>query len=135
MTMPTPAPDSAALEALRAARQARMQAGLARRYRADSLFRWLGLGAVTFSGLVLVFLLVAMASNGWAGFQRSEIKLAVPISSAVQVDPQRLAQPDPLGALELAGLAADPAQDAAAIESLAAAYTETAAALAGLRHG
>jgi phosphate transport system permease protein len=104
MTMPTPAPDSAALEALRAARQARMQAGLARRYRADSLFRWLGLGAVTFSGLVLVFLLVAMASNGWAGFQRSEIKLAVPISGAVQVDPQRLAQPDPLGALELAGL-------------------------------
>ena len=106
MTMPTHAPDSEALEALRAARQARMQAGLARRYRADSWFRWLGLGAVAFSGLVLVFLLVAMASNGWSGFQRSEIKLAVPISGAVQVDPQRLAQPDPLGALELAGLPA-----------------------------
>ena len=105
MSIPQHAPDSEALEALRAARQARMQAGLARRYRADSWFRWLGLGAVTFSGLVLVFLLVAMASNGWSGFQRSEIKLAVPISGTVQVDPERLAQPDPLGALETGGLA------------------------------
>ncbi|MFM9935445.1 MAG: DUF3333 domain-containing protein, partial [Novosphingobium sp.] len=82
--------DPAALEALRAARQARMQAGLARRYRGDNWFRWLGLFAVSFSGFILVFLLVAMGSNGWAGFHRSELRLTVPISGMVQVDPARL---------------------------------------------
>ncbi|MFM9935168.1 MAG: phosphate ABC transporter permease PstA, partial [Novosphingobium sp.] len=58
------------------------------------------------SGFILVFLLVAMGSNGWAGFHRSELRLTVPISGMVQVDPARLAQPDPLGGLESAGLPA-----------------------------
>jgi len=96
----------AKLESVQAERLARMKAGLRRRYIADAAFRWAGLGAVTFSGLILVFLLVSMASNGAAGFQRSELKLAVPISSAIQIDPARLAQPDPLGGLESAGLSA-----------------------------
>ena len=112
---PMTANDPAALEALRATRQARMQAILARRYRGDNWFRWLGLAAVSFSAFVLVFLLVAMASNGWAGFHRSEIKLTVPIRAMVQIDPARLAQPDPLGALETAGLPA--AVQAAAIRT------------------
>ncbi|MBX9664039.1 MAG: phosphate ABC transporter permease PstA [Novosphingobium sp.] len=98
--------DPAALEALRAARQARMQAGLARRYRSDTLFRWAGFGAVSFSALILVLLLVSMASSGWAGFQRSEIRMSVPIRGHIQIDPARLAQPDPLGGLEVAGLPA-----------------------------
>ena len=109
--------DPEALEALRATRQARMQAGLARRYRGDNWFRWLGLGAVSFSALVLVFLLVSMAANGWAGFHRSELKLTVPIRGVLQLDPQRLAQPDPLGGLEAAGLPA--AVDAAASKAFA----------------
>ncbi len=99
-----PANDPAALQALRAARQARMQAGLARRYRGDTVFRWLGFGAVTFSALILLFLLIAMGANGWAGFHRSELKLTVPILGAIQVDPARLEQPDPMGGLEAAGL-------------------------------
>jgi phosphate transport system permease protein len=98
--------DPTALEERRALRLARMQAGLARRYRADTWFRWLGLGAVSLSAFVLVFLLVAMASNGWAGFHRSELKLTVPIRGMVQIDAERLTQPDPLGGLETAGLPA-----------------------------
>lgn len=98
--------DPAALEALRQTRQARMQAGLARRYRSDALFRWAGFGAVSFSALILVLLLVSMASSGWAGFHRSDVRLAVPIRGNIQIDPARLAQPDPLGGLEVAGLPA-----------------------------
>jgi len=98
--------DPAAIEALRATRQARMQAGLARRYRADALFRWAGFGAVTFSALILVLLLVSMASSGWAGFHRSELRMTVPMRGHIQIDPARLAQPDPLGGLEVAGLPA-----------------------------
>ena len=99
-------PDPAALEAMRQTRQARMQAGLARRYRSDALFRWAGFGAVSFSALILVLLLVSMASSGWAGFHRSEIRMSVPIRGHMQIDPARLAQPDPLGGLEVAGLPA-----------------------------
>jgi phosphate transport system permease protein len=95
---------AAKLEALRAMRQSRMNAGLRRRYLADAAFRWMGLGAVALSGLILVFLLTAMVSNGVAGFQRSELKLTVPMSGAMQIEPARLAQPDPLGGLEAAGL-------------------------------
>ena len=98
--------DPAAVEALRAERQARMQAGLARRYRADSLFRWAGFGAVSFSALILVLLLASMASSGWAGFHRSELRMTVPMRGHLQIDPARLAQPDPLGGLEVAGLPA-----------------------------
>ncbi|MBX9883846.1 MAG: phosphate ABC transporter permease PstA, partial [Novosphingobium sp.] len=98
--------DPAALEALRAARQARMQAGLARRYRSDALFRWVGFGAVSFSALILVVLLVSMSANGWAGFHRSEIRMSLPIRGHMQIDPARLSQPDPLGGLEVAGLPA-----------------------------
>ena len=100
------ASDPAALEALRNARQARMQAGLARRYRADALFRWAGFGAVTFSALVLVLLLISMGSSGWAGFHRSEVRMTVPVRGHLQLDPARLGQPDPLGGLEAAGLPA-----------------------------
>jgi phosphate transport system permease protein len=98
--------DPAGPEAVRAMRQVRMQAGLASRYRADALFRWSGFGAVAFSALILVLLLANMASSGWAGFHRSEIRMTVPLRGALQIDPARLDQPDPLGGLELAGLPA-----------------------------
>lgn len=106
---------AAAQDALRATRQARMQAGLARRYRADRWFRLAGLGAVSFSVLVLVILLLSMASSGWAGFHRSELHMAVPIRGNIELDPARLAQPDPLGGLEAAGLPA--LVDAAAVKA------------------
>ncbi|WP_421838896.1 phosphate ABC transporter permease PstA [Novosphingobium sp.] len=96
--------DLAATHDRRAIRQARMEAGLARRFRADRWFRLAGLGAVSFSALVLVFLLGSMASSGWAGFHRTELRFSIPIHGHLEIDPARLAQPDPLGGLESAGL-------------------------------
>ncbi len=107
---------SDSLQQIQAARRARMQAGLARRYAADRRFRLLGLSAIVFSGLVLAMLLVSMTSSGVAGFQRAELRFQVPIKDAVLLDPSRLAQPDPLGALESAGLAM--AVDGAAEQAL-----------------
>ncbi len=91
-------------EHIRALRRARMEAGLARRYAVDRLFRLAGLSAVVFSALVLAFLLVSMTANGVSGFKRSELRMAVPIRGSMQIDAQRLGQPDPAGGLELAGL-------------------------------
>ncbi|WP_408587412.1 phosphate ABC transporter permease PstA [Novosphingobium sp.] len=106
---------SDSFEQIQAARRARMQAGLARRYAADRRFRLLGLSAIVFSALVLAFLLVSMTSNGIAGFQRAELRLTVPLKGTVLIDPSRLAQADPLGGLESAGLpmAVDGAADQA----------------------
>lgn len=91
--------------AVQARRRTMMQAGLKRRYRSDAVFRWLGFTAVAFSALILAFLLVAMGSDGVAGFQRSELRFDVPLRGAITIDPARLAQPDPAGGLEAAGLA------------------------------
>ncbi|MCW1381752.1 phosphate ABC transporter permease PstA [Novosphingobium sp. KCTC 2891] len=103
-------------EQVQAERRARMQAGLARRYAADRRFRMAGLAAVTFSALVLAFLLITMGWQGVAGFQRSELRFSVPIQGEVMIDPSRLAQADPLGGLESAGLPM--AVDAAAEQAL-----------------
>ncbi|GMM60360.1 phosphate ABC transporter permease PstA [Novosphingobium pituita] len=103
-------------EAVRAERHARMAARLARRHRADRVFHWAGLGAVAFSALVLAFLLVSMTSNGISGFKRSELRFDVPLQGQLTVERDRLAQPDPASALELAGLPA--LVDAAAEKNL-----------------
>jgi phosphate transport system permease protein len=88
-------------------RTARMQARLKRRYAAERRFRLLGLAAVTFSALVLAFLLVTMGAKGIAGFQRTELRLSLDLSQGqLQVTPERLAQPDATGALQGAGLPA-----------------------------
>ncbi|WP_408590964.1 phosphate ABC transporter permease PstA [Novosphingobium sp.] len=96
--------DAKAADALRAARQARMQAGLKRRYAYDRLFRLSGFAAVAFSVLVLAFLLVSMGSNGLAGFHRTDVRLTIPVKGQLLIDPARLAQADPLAALDSAGL-------------------------------
>ncbi len=89
---------------LQVRRNAMMVRGLARRKAADRRFRWLGFFAVAFSGAMLAFLLVNMTSAGFGGFQRSEVRFAIPLAGAMQIDAERLTQPDPLGGLELAGL-------------------------------
>lgn len=89
---------------VQARRRALMDKGLARRRTADRRFRWLGFAAVAFSALMLAFLLINMSSAGIAGFQRSEVRFDVPLAGAMQIDAKRLAQPDPMGGLELAGL-------------------------------
>lgn len=89
---------------VQARRRALMDQGLARRRAADRLFRWLGFAAVAFSALMLAFLLINMSSAGIAGFQRSEVHFDIPLAGAMQIDEKRIAQPDPMGGLELAGL-------------------------------
>jgi phosphate transport system permease protein len=83
-----------------------MRAGLARRHLDDRLFRWAGFAAVGFSALILVLLLASMSLNGLAGFERYEIRLDLPVKGELLVDPSRLAQPQPLDALEVGGLPA-----------------------------
>lgn len=95
---------SDSFDSIQAERRARMQAGLARRYRADRIFRLMGLSAIVFSGLVLAFLLFSMTANGFAGFQRAELRFQVPLKGQLLIDRSRLEQADPLGALEAAGL-------------------------------
>ncbi|EGD58903.1 phosphate ABC transporter permease [Novosphingobium nitrogenifigens DSM 19370] len=92
--------------AVRARRHERMRAGLARRHLDDRLFRWAGFAAVGFSALILVLLLASMSLNGLAGFERYEIRLDLPVKGELLVDPSRLAQPQPLDALEVGGLPA-----------------------------
>ncbi|WP_338642298.1 phosphate ABC transporter permease PstA [Novosphingobium olei] len=106
---------SDSFDSIQAQRRARMQAGLAKRYRAERNFRLLGLGAIVFSALVLAFLLISMTSNGVAGFKRAELRFEVPLKGQLLVDASRLQQADPLGALESAGLPmlVDSAADAA----------------------
>ncbi|WP_240949983.1 phosphate ABC transporter permease PstA [Novosphingobium sp. ERN07] len=99
MTSATPS-----FEDIQARRRAMMERGLAARKKADRRFRWLGFVAVAFSALMLLLLLVNMSSAGIAGFQRSEVRFDVPLAGAMQIDAERLTQPDPMGGLELAGL-------------------------------
>ena len=100
-TQAAPAPEPGDVQARR---RALMERGLGRRRSADRRFRWLGFAAVAFSAIMLAFLLVSMSSAGFAGFQRTEVKLSIPLAGAMQIDAQRLTQPDPVGGLELAGL-------------------------------
>ncbi len=90
--------------AVQARRHSMMERGLARRKAADRNFRLLGFVAVAFSGLMLLFLLINMTSAGIGGFQRSELRFEIPLAGAMQIDAERLTQPDPLGGLELVGL-------------------------------
>ena len=95
------------------------QARLRRRYAAERRFRAIGLAAIVFSAAVLAFLLITMTSNALGGFQRAEMKLRIDLSqAALQIDPERLAGPDPLLALEAAGLPG--AVEAEAIQNLGA---------------
>ena len=95
---------TSSFEEIQARRRTMMESGLAKRKAADRRFRWLGFLAVSFSALMLLFLLINMGSAGFAGFQRSEVRFDVPLAGSMQIDVERLTQPDPMGGLELAGL-------------------------------
>lgn len=82
-----------------------MRKRIARRYRAETRFRLIGMGATMLSGLFLAFLLISMASSGFRGFQR--INLALPINFAasdLMIDPASLNGPDASQALADSGL-------------------------------
>jgi phosphate transport system permease protein len=55
---------------------------LKKRYQAERRFRLAGAGAIVFSLLVLVFLLVSMTINGIGGFQRTVLEVPVDLSQA-----------------------------------------------------
>jgi phosphate transport system permease protein len=89
----------------RTQRNDRVASRLRQRYAAERRFRLFGLAAVTFSALVLAFLLFSMTANGIGGFKRTEIKLDLDFpQSGMVIDAKRLTQEDPMGGLELAGL-------------------------------
>jgi phosphate transport system permease protein len=86
-------------------RQAAIAARLNKRYAVERRFRRVGLGAIVLSALVLAFLLLSMTSAGVEGFRRAELRFDLDLRAApLQIDPNRLRQPDPVTGLELAGL-------------------------------
>lgn len=78
---------------------------LKKRYAAERRFKALGLGAVLFSVLVLVFLLTTMLWNGIGGFQRVEVSVPIDLAgSGLVADPAVMAQPNAAQNLETQGL-------------------------------
>jgi phosphate transport system permease protein len=83
------------------------EARLKKRYAAERRFKALGLGAILFSIAVLLFLLVTMTYNGFAGFSR--VELAVPVDFAkagLTLDPTLKTTTEKIQALEAQGLPA-----------------------------
>jgi len=95
-------PDSAALGPTRSAA---FEKRLARRYRAERIFRLLGLAAVVLSVAVLALLLGNMLANGIGGFQRAELTVTINFpESGVTGDAISLSAPSAVQTLEMQGL-------------------------------
>ncbi len=78
---------------------------LKKRYAAEKRFKALGLGAVLFSVVVLIFLLATMLWNGIGGFQRVEVSVPIDLAaSGLSADPAVMAQPNAAQNLETQGL-------------------------------
>ena len=93
------------IEAARRARNERLAARVAKRYASERRFKYMAMGSVIFSALVLAFLLFTMTANGIAGFTRAELKVPVDFGNAgLTVTQDRLSQPGAEGALVSAGL-------------------------------
>jgi len=60
-----------------------MQSRLRRRYRAERLFRGLGLAAIGIALAALVLLLVSVLAKGWSAFVATELRLDVTLDSAL----------------------------------------------------
>jgi phosphate transport system permease protein len=68
-----------------------MRKRIARRYSAESRFRWAGLAAVAISAGFLAFLLVSMLYTGLGGFTRTEVKLPLDFPAlGLQINPASL---------------------------------------------
>jgi phosphate transport system permease protein len=72
-----------------------VQLGLARRYRQERHFRWLGLGAIALGLVFVSFLFITIISNGYTAFQQTYIKLDVDyapemIAAVGETDPEVL---------------------------------------------
>jgi phosphate transport system permease protein len=61
---------------------ARVQQGLARRYRRERHFRWMGLGAILLGLLFVSFLFISIFANGYTAFEQTYIKLDITFDPA-----------------------------------------------------
>lgn len=72
-------------------RTAAFEARLKKRYRAETRFKAMGLGAILFSVAMLMVLLVTMVGNGIGGFQRAEVAVPVDFSAVgISASPEQL---------------------------------------------
>ena len=81
----------------------RVEAGLAKRYRAERRFRWLGAGAVCVSVGFLVFFLWTIVGQGYSAFFRTQILLDINFDAAL-IDPAGDRDPDDLSRANYMGL-------------------------------
>ena len=80
------------------------EARLKKRYAAEMRFKYAGMSAVLVSVAVLLFLLVSMATDGIAGFQRAELRVPVDFSAtSLSINPS-LAENAQIRSLEGQGL-------------------------------
>jgi phosphate transport system permease protein len=104
-TVTLPAASADAPAELGPTRTAAFEKRLAKRYRAERNFRFLGLSAVAFALGVLVLLLGNMLVNGISGFQRTELVVTIDFpESGVTGDEVSLTSPTAGQTLEMQGL-------------------------------
>ncbi len=104
---PSPAQmqDLSELDRQRVQRNAVVAKRLKKRYAAERRFKLLAMLSVLVSVAVLAVLLVAMTSNGIAGFTRAELKVPVKFTElGLAVDQSQLSQPGAEAMLRSAGL-------------------------------
>ncbi|NVD43703.1 phosphate ABC transporter permease PstA [Qipengyuania atrilutea] len=78
---------------------------LAKRYKAERRFKYLGLAAILFSVAVLFILLVTMSANAIGGFQRAEVRVPIDFAaSGLSGDPSILSTPAGMQTLQAQGL-------------------------------
>ena len=97
--------DLSDIDRQRAQRNARLEKRLKNRYAAERRFRLLAMFSVLISVAVLAVLLVAMTSNGIAGFTRAEMKVPIAFDElGLAIDKSQLDQPGAENVLRSAGL-------------------------------
>ena len=81
------------------------EARLKKRYAAEKRFKAMGLGAIVFSVLVLLYLLGTMTINGIGGFQRAEVEVPIDFSQAgISLDASSVEAGNAVQSLESQGL-------------------------------
>ena len=83
--------------------RARIQAGLATRYRRERMFRGCGMAAVVFGLAFLGFLLFTVVGNGIGAFRQTEVRLDIRFDESV-IDPAGSRDPEVIGAADYQAL-------------------------------
>jgi len=92
-------------ERIQPTRTPAFEARLKKRYAAEMRFKYAGMGAVLLSVAVLLFLLVSMATDGIAGFQRAELRVPVDFAATpLSINPSLIDVNAQIRSLESQGL-------------------------------